>query len=386
MYNIALLGSTGSIGTSTLSVVEEHSSEFKVTLLSAHKSKNLLLEQIERFKPEIAFLTGENVNQCDKDKAHRVGCSLYSDKIQLLDYLNIAKDITIVLAITGAAGLEYGLASLTHQKRLAIANKEPIAIAGHLFYDKARENNCQIMPIDSEHSAIFQCLEGKKNESIEKIILTSSGGPFHGHNDFNKITPSQALKHPTWSMGQKITIDSATMINKGLEIIEAKWLFDMPLEKIDVIVHRQSIIHSMVQFIDGSILAQMGVTDMRFPIFFALTYPESINANLPRMSFEELITLTFEKPNPFLNQALNLAKIVAKNDVDPIIFNASNEIFVDAFLKHEIAFQHCYNFITKSLEQLSTRYNSVTCLEEVLNIDSDTRKHCQQLIKSGEFS
>jgi len=379
---IAILGSTGSIGVSTLSVVKEHKNDFSISLLSAHENITKLLEQIKVFKPVKAFVTGVQPSDSQINEAKEYGCELEFDKKSLCETLSKSSSDTIVLAVSGAAGLEYGLASLTNGKRLAIANKEPIVIAGHLFFDKAKKNNCEIIPIDSEHSAIFQCLCGKDRSGVEKLILTSSGGPFHYFRDdeFENIKPEDALKHPTWSMGKKITVDSATMVNKALEVIEAKWLFNIDTSFIDVVVHRQSIVHSMVQYVDGSILAQMGKTDMRFPIFYALTYPQNINANLPRLEFDELLNLTFEPVNPYLKSALDIARNCSKNYIDPIVFNAANEIFVENFLMGKIGFKECYKIIEATLETCSHKFNTASSLEDILYIDNYARSVSLQII------
>jgi 1-deoxy-D-xylulose-5-phosphate reductoisomerase len=380
---IAILGSTGSIGVSTLSVVEEHKDEFSISLLSAHKNITKLLEQIQIFRPAIAFITGVKPSESQVLEAKSHGCQLEFEKESLCEVLSKSSKETIVLAISGAAGLEYGLAALTNEKRLAIANKEPIVIAGHLFFEKAKKNKCEIIPIDSEHSAIFQCLCGKDRSGVEKLILTSSGGPFHyySQDEFKGIKPEHALKHPTWSMGKKITVDSATMVNKALELIEAKWLFDIDISLIDVVIHRQSIVHSMVQYVDGSILAQMGKTDMRFPIFYALTYPQNISANLPRLEFNEMLSLTFEPVNPYLNTALNIARRCSKNHIDPIIFNAANEVFVENFLAEKIEFQECYTIIKATLDKCAHEFNSANSLDEILYIDNYARTVSSQIIK-----
>jgi len=381
LKTIALLGSTGSIGESTLSLLAEHSELARVEVLSAHSKVDRLLEQIERFHPSKAFLTGVNPTRAQISVARSFGCELTGEVNELYRALESTKIETVVLALMGAAGLPFGLKTLEQGKRLAIANKEPLVIAGHLFKAHQQRFGGEIIPIDSEHSAIFQCLFGESKLNVERLILTSSGGPFHHYSpeQFETICPAQALKHPTWEMGKKITVDSATMMNKGLEMIEAKWLFDQALKDIEVSVHRQSIVHSMVEYCDGSILAQLGVTDMKYPILYALTYPERIRSKLPRLNFKDKMSWSFEQVNPFLNQAIELIREVGDDPLSCILLNAANECYVESFLKDEVPFFGIYRHLRAVIERGQAESLATQSLEDVLHVDALARRWSREL-------
>lgn len=382
---LALLGATGSIGNSALKLLRDHPGLLPLRLLTTHQRVPELLLQIRQCKPARAYVTGRSVTRAEVDEAARSGCRLGDDREELLEALADPELSHVLLGITGAAGLEYGLRALRCGKRLAIANKEPLVIAGHLFHETARQHGGTILPVDSEHSAIFQCLQGERHAEIEKIILTTSGGPFHAseRSSIASATREQALKHPTWKMGEKITIDSATMINKALEMLEAKWLFDIDLSRIEVTVHLQSIVHSMVQFCDGSVMAQCGVTDMQFPILYALSHPARWPSKLPRLDFQSPSTWTFEKVNPVLNRALELAREVADRDDAPVAMNAANEVFVEAFLEGRAGLLQCYDVIEHVLTQMEPRDKGLLNLEEIQAVDGDARLKARAYLKKN---
>lgn len=338
---IAILGSTGSIGTQTLEVIEEHSDKFEVEVLTANSNADLLIQQALKFKPNAVVIVDETHYKKVSEALWEHDIKTYSG-IEALAQIVEMEAIDIVLtALVGYAGLLPTINAIKAKKTIALANKETLVVAGELITKLARENQVAILPVDSEHSAIFQCLVGEFQNNIEKIYLTASGGPFRGktRNELLNITKEQALKHPNWEMGAKITIDSATLMNKGFEVIEAKWLFNLKPEQIDVIVHPQSIIHSLVQFEDGSMKAQLGLPDMKHPIQYALSFPQRISSTSPRFNFLNYPQLTFEKPDTetFLN--LKLAYQALENGGNlACILNAANEIAVDAFLNDKIKF------------------------------------------------
>lgn len=385
MKTIALLGSTGSIGESTLSLLNDHPGLAKVELLTSHTKITRLLEQIKEFTPKKAILTGSKLTKSQVDLAKSYGCDLCDETSEIFRALEIESIDTVVLAMMGAAGLPYGLKSLELGKRLAIANKEPLVIAGHLFKAKQLQFGGEIIPIDSEHSAIFQCLFGESLKDVESLILTSSGGPFHffKEDEFNNIKAEQALKHPTWKMGQKITIDSASMINKGLEMLEAKWLFDQKLSNIQVTVHRQSIVHSMVEYCDGSILAQLGITDMKFPILYALTYPERYPSKLPRLDFKQSMNWTFDTVNPVLNQAISLIREVGNDPLSCVLLNAANECYVEAFLQNKVSFIGIYDHLKNVIDKGTGKKIKTDDLNQVLEADHLGRLWSQELIDNS---
>lgn len=339
--NIAILGSTGSIGTQALEVVAANPSLFDVYALTAGNNIELLIQQAHQFLPEIVVIGNEKHYLNLKEALSDIPVKVFAGLDAIVQVAEMEPIDIVLTAMVGYAGLEPTISAAKAGKRIALANKETLVVAGDLINDLCREYGTSIIPVDSEHSAIFQCLAGESTDSIEKLILTASGGPFRTFNlnALKEVTPAQALKHPNWDMGAKITVDSATMMNKGFEVIEAKWLFGVQPERIEVIVHPQSIIHSMVQFVDGSIKAQMGLPDMKLPIQYAFTYPERVQTNFPRMDFNLYPHFTFEKPDLERFRNLGFAyKAIEEGGNMPCILNAANEVVVEAFLKSQIGF------------------------------------------------
>lgn len=380
--NIAILGSTGSIGTQTLDVIRENMNLFGVFLLTANSNADLLIRQALEFTPEYAII-------CDKSKYQYVKDTLAATNVKVLAGIEAIMDtvthpdIDIVLtAMVGFAGLEPTIAAIKAGKDIALANKETLVVAGELVTGLAKKHNVKILPVDSEHSAIFQCLAGEQDSAVEKITLTASGGPFRGksHDFLNNVTRADALKHPNWVMGPKITIDSASLMNKGLEVIEAKWLFNIDAGQIDVIVHPQSIIHSMVQFHDGAIMAQMGLPDMKLPIQYALSYPTRLKNNFKRFDFINYSEFTFEKPDleTFRNLALAFDALKKGGNM-PCIINAANEIAVAGFLSENLSFLGMSEVIEQCMQRIAFVDRPV--LEDYLNTDKETRIFAQNLIK-----
>ncbi|MDU1903372.1 MAG: 1-deoxy-D-xylulose-5-phosphate reductoisomerase [Dysgonomonas sp.] len=352
---LAILGSTGSIGTQALEVVREHSDHFEVYAITANNSIDLLIKQAREFQPEVVVIANEDKYKELKDALSDLPIKVWAGLDSITQVVQ-SEPIDIVLtAMVGYAGLAPTIAAIKAGKFIALANKETLVVAGELITKLALENKVPILPVDSEHSAIFQCLNGE-NSPIEKILLTASGGPFRkmSKDELEKVTKHQALKHPNWDMGAKITIDSATMMNKGLEMIEAKWLFDLQPSQVQVVVHPQSIIHSMVQFEDSSIIAQMGLPDMRLPIQYAFTYPHRLKSNFERLDIFKLGTMTFEEPD--MERFPNLAfafEAANKGGNLPCIMNAANEVVVDAFLKEKIGFLEMSEIIHKTMNRAS---------------------------------
>ena len=380
--NIAILGSTGSVGTQTLEVIKGNRDLFSTFLLTAQSNADLLIRQAMEFLPEYVIICNEGKYQQVKDGLSGTPVKVLAG-IDAINELVTHPDIHIVLtAMVGFAGLEPTIAAIKAGKDIALANKETLVVAGELITGLAKKHNVKILPVDSEHSAIFQCLVGEENNVIEKIILTASGGPFRGKSfDFlDSVTREDALKHPNWVMGAKITIDSASLMNKGLEVIEAKWLFGLEADQIDVIVHPQSIIHSMVQFTDGSIKAQMGLPDMKLPIQYALSYPSRIKNNFKRLDFTNYPGLTFEKPDleTFRNLALAF-KALKQGGNMPCIINAANEVAVAGFLNRQIGFLTMSIIIEQCMQQIA--YMASPVLEDYLNTDKETRIFAQNLIQ-----
>jgi 1-deoxy-D-xylulose-5-phosphate reductoisomerase len=339
--NIAILGSTGSIGTQALEVIAANPSLFDVYALTAGNNIELLIQQARQFLPEIVVIGNEKHYLNLKEALSDIPVKVFAGLDAIVQVAEMEPIDIVLTAMVGYAGLEPTISAAKAGKRIALANKETLVVAGDLINDLCREYGTSIIPVDSEHSAIFQCLAGESTDSIEKLILTASGGPFRTFNlkALEGVTPAQALKHPNWDMGAKITVDSATMMNKGFEVIEAKWLFGVQPERIEVIVHPQSIIHSMVQFVDGSIKAQMGLPDMKLPIQYAFTYPERVQTNFPRMDFNLYPHFTFEKPDLERFRNLGFAyRAIEEGGNMPCILSAANEVVVEAFLKSQIGF------------------------------------------------
>jgi len=338
---IAILGSTGSIGTQTLEVIEQHPSLFKVEVLTAQNSADLLIEQALKWNPAHVVIGNKKQYLKVKDALASTNIVVHTGAKSLEDLVQLDSVDVVLTALVGYAGLLPTIKAIKAKKTIALANKETLVVAGALIMPLAAKMGVSILPVDSEHSAIFQCLMGESHNPIEKIILTASGGPFRGYKraDLEKVGRAQALKHPNWSMGAKITIDSASLMNKGLEVIEAAWLFDLRADQIDVVVHPQSIVHSLVQFEDGSIKAQLGLPDMKLPIQFALGYPNRIPANFPRFDFKNYANLSFEDADVETFKNLGLAfQALEKGGNMACLLNAANEIAVESFLKEEISF------------------------------------------------
>ena len=338
---IAILGSTGSIGTQALEVIVAYPDYFDLQVITAHKNVDLLIEQALKFRPNSVVISDENQYKKLKDALWNEEIHVYCGEDALCQVVESTEVDTVLTALVGYAGLRPTISAINAKKSIALANKETLVVAGELITQLAKENGVPIFPVDSEHSAIFQCLVGEFHNPIEKIYLTASGGPFRGYSidQLSKVTLEQALKHPNWSMGAKITIDSATLMNKGLEVIEAKWLFNLKSEQIDVIVHPQSIVHSLVQFEDGSMKAQMGLPDMKLAIQYALTYPARLKTNFPRFNFMDYPSLTFEQADRKVFKNLDLAyRVMDMQGTAACALNAANEVAVAAFLENKISF------------------------------------------------
>ena len=378
---IAILGSTGSIGTQALEVINKHSDFFEVEVLTANNNSALLIEQAKKFKPNTVVITNEDKYKEVDDALFDLGIKVFAGA-QSLEEVVEGENIDIVLtALVGYSGLKPTIRAIKAKKNIALANKETLVVAGDLITKLCQEYNVQIYPVDSEHSAIFQCLVGEAYNPIEKIYLTASGGPFRcwAKEKLQNIKKEQALKHPNWEMGAKITIDSATLMNKGLEVIEAKWLFDLKAEQIEVVVHPQSIIHSAVQFEDGSIKAQLGIPDMKLPIQYALGFPERLKNTFKRFNFMDYPNLTFEKPDAKTFRNLQLAyNAMEKGGNMPCILNAANEIAVAAFLQDKIGFLNMSDLIADCMEKIT--FVSNPTLEDYIATDEATRKLANELL------
>jgi len=373
--HIAILGSTGSIGTQALDVIRANQDKFVVEVLTAMNNSQLLIEQAKEFKPNTVVITNESLYDQVFDALDALDIKVYAGANALNSVVQM-EDIDIVLtALVGYAGLKPTISAIESGKNIALANKETMVVAGELVTSLAQEKAVNIYPVDSEHSAIFQCLVGEFHNPIEKIILTASGGPFRGKDReaLLQVKKEQALKHPNWDMGAKITIDSASLMNKGLEVIEAKWLFNLRMDQIDVIVHPQSIIHSMVQFEDGSIKAALGLPDMKLPIQFALSYPDRIKSDFPRFNFVDYPQLTFEQPDMETFRNLGLAFESMKQGGNmPCILNAANEVAVAKFLKDEIGFLEMSDLIENCMAKAS--FIKTPTYEDYVLSDTETRE------------
>ena len=379
---IAILGSTGSIGTQTLEVIEEHSDQFMVEVLTANTNADLLITQAIKYQPNTVVIGDEEQFKKVSDALWEHDIKTFSGEKALAQVVEMDTIDIVLTALVGYSGLLPTINAIKAKKTIALANKETLVVAGELITKLARENGVHIYPVDSEHSAIFQCLVGELQNKIEKIYLTASGGPFRGKQkeQLKEITKEQALKHPNWEMGAKITIDSATLMNKGLEVIEAKWLFHLKPEQIDVIVHPQSIIHSLVQFEDGSIKAQMGLPDMKHPIQYALSFPHRLPSSSPRFNFMDYPQLTFEKPDVDTFMNLSLAyEALEKGGNLACILNAANEVTVDAFLNDKIQFLEIAEMNKRCMEEMSFIKNP--SYEDYVKTDTETRKFALSLCK-----
>jgi 1-deoxy-D-xylulose-5-phosphate reductoisomerase len=379
--HIAILGSTGSIGTQALDVIRANPATFVAEVLTAQSNAGLLIQQALEFNPNAVVITDESKYAEVKEALANTDVKVFAGAAALEQVVEFEDIDCVLTALVGFAGLKPTIAAINARKPIALANKETLVVAGQLITDLAQEKGVNILPVDSEHSAIFQCLVGEFHNPIEKIILTASGGPFRGKDAgfLATVTKEQALKHPNWDMGAKITIDSATLMNKGLEVIEAKWLFYLKPEQIDVVVHPQSIIHSMVQFTDGSIKAQMGLPDMKLPIQFALGYPLRLQSDFPRLNFADYPSLTFEKPDLETFKCLNLAfDALNKGGNMACILNAANEVAVAAFLQDKIGFLQIPELLANCMAK-GTFVEKPT-LTDYLETDAETRTFAAQLI------
>ena len=378
---IALLGSTGSIGTQALEVVAAYPDQFEISVLTANNNADLLIDQAIQFKPNVVVIANENLYTKVSEILWQHDIKTYCGNKAIEDVVAMEEVDIVLTALVGFSGLKPTISAINAGKTIALANKETLVVAGELITKIAKEKGVNIYPVDSEHSAIFQCLVGEFQNPIEKIYLTASGGPFRGkkESELKNITKSDALKHPNWDLGAKITIDSATMMNKGLEVIEAKWLFGLKNEQIDVIVHPQSIIHSIVQFKDGSMKAQMGLPDMKLPIQYALTYPHRLETNYKRFDFLKYPELNFEKADIETFRNLQLAfDAMEKGGNLPCILNAANEISVAAFLKDKIGFLDIAKINERTMNKAT--YSKSISFESLFESDLEARKIAQELV------
>lgn len=378
---LAILGSTGSIGTQTLDVVRKHPDAFEVEVLTAQSNLKRLVEQAIEFKPNTVVIGEEKLYRELADILEPYSIKVFAGAQAISEVTEMDTIDLVVIALVGFAGLKPTLTALQSGKPIAIANKETLVVAGEIVTNLAREKAVNIYPVDSEHSAIFQCLAGEFHNPVELIYLTASGGPFRGKDSayLSTITKEQALKHPNWSMGCKVTIDSASMMNKGLEVIEAKWLFGLRPDQIKVVIHPESIIHSLVQFEDGSLKAQMGLPDMRLPIQYAISYPNRLKSDFPRFNFADYAKLTFEEPDIKTFRSLALAyEALNKGGNMPCILNASNEVVVNAFLKDQIRFVEMPDVIEKMMSIMS--FIKTPTYDDYVNTDKETRLRVLELI------
>lgn len=372
MKRICILGSTGSIGTQALDIIENNQDLFKASVLSCGSRVKMLIDQINIHNPDLVVV--KTPEQAQEVQSHFPSLIVLYGEKGLIEAASMKWDL-LLNSLVGMKGLAPTYWGILAGNPIALANKETLVVGGEIIMDLAAEKNVPIIPVDSEHSAIFQCLMGNHDQEVKRLILTASGGPFRGYKreDLRNVTLEQTLNHPKWTMGKKITVDSATMMNKGLEIIEAKWLFNMPLEKIDVLVHPQSIIHSMVEFMDTSIMAQLGCADMRIPIGLAFSYPKRLKADYPSLNFmEEASRLTFEAPDDTTFSCLRLAKEAGKKGGSyPIVLNAANEVLVDRFLAGKISFLNIQEGVEEVLQKHSPSFN--LDLEKIIEIDEEVR-------------
>jgi 1-deoxy-D-xylulose-5-phosphate reductoisomerase len=379
--HIAILGSTGSIGQQVLEVIESQPDHFVVEVLTGNGNADLLIKQAIKFKPNVVVIADEKKYQHVKNLLSKYDIKVFAGNESISQVVQMASIDLVVTAIVGYAGLQSTLSAINAGKQIALANKETLVVAGELVTSLAKQKGVNIYPVDSEHSAIFQCLAGEFHNPVEKIYLTASGGPFRGKdsNYLASVTKEQALKHPNWSMGAKITVDSATLMNKGLEVIEAKWLFALDAKQIDVIIHPQSIIHSIVQFKDGSMKAQMGLPDMKLPIQYAMTYPNRLASKFPRFNFMDYPQLTFEQPDKktFRNLSLAFEAMKVAGNM-PCIMNAANEEAVSAFLRDKIKFLQIPETVERCMKKIS--FITKPSYEDYVATDLETREVAQEFL------
>jgi 1-deoxy-D-xylulose-5-phosphate reductoisomerase len=378
---IAILGSTGSIGRQTLEVISAHPGHFEVEVLTALNNADLLISQAIEYRPNAVVICSDAHYLRVKEALAHVPVKVFAGENALRSVVQMDSVDQVVAAQVGYSGLQPIISALEAGKPVALANKETLVVAGELITAMAREKGVNIYPIDSEHSAIFQCIVGEFHNKIEKVILTASGGPFRGmtRQQLGKVTKAQALKHPNWNMGAKVTIDSASLMNKGLEVIEAKWLFGLTPAQVDVVIHPQSIVHSLVQFEDGSIKAQLGLPDMRLPIQFALTYPDRLKTAFERFDFGRYPSLTFEKPDTETFRNLALAfEALGRGGNMPCVLNAANEIAVEQFLEDRIGFLEMSGLVERCLEKMD--YIAQPVLEDYVNTDRETRLRAREWV------
>jgi len=381
--NIAIFGSTGSIGIQALDVIAAHPDKFRVEVLTARQNADLLIEQALKFRPNAVVIADEDQYENVKNVLFDKGIKVFAGSRAMVEVAAWDNIDMMLAAIMGFAGLAPTLSAIEHGTPVALANKETLVVAGDIVMAAARKRNVPVIPVDSEHSAIFQCLQGERANQVEKVILTASGGPFLGKkpNFLINVKKDHALQHPNWSMGAKITIDSATLMNKGLEMIEARWLFDLEPDQIEVVIHPQSIIHSLVQFNDGSIKAQMGLPDMKLPIQYALGYPDRLSNDFPRFSFKNYPSLTFEQPDvkTFRNLAVAI-EALRKGGNAACVLNAANEEVVHAFLKNRIGFLQMTEVIEETLVKVP--FIEVPTLHDYYESDTAAREHAATLINA----
>ncbi|MEJ2901742.1 1-deoxy-D-xylulose-5-phosphate reductoisomerase [Pedobacter panaciterrae] len=381
MKNISILGATGSIGTQALEVIEANPELYKVTALTAQSNADLLIAQALKFKPLMVVIGDERQYKSVKAALSATGIKVLAGEAALCEAASLAETDLVLTAIVGSVGLKPTIAAIEAKKDIGLANKETLVVAGDLITSLAKQHGVKIIPVDSEHSAIFQCLVGEAVDTIEKIYLTASGGPFRGKERafLANVTKAEALKHPNWVMGAKITIDSASLMNKGLEVIEARWLFDLNVDQIDVIVHPQSIVHSLVQFNDGSMKAQMGLPDMKLPIHYAFAYPGRISSNFKRFNFMDYPELTFSKADRGTFRNLDLAfEALRRAGNMPCIINAANEVVVNAFLQNQIGFLEMSDIIEQCMSDIS--FIATPTLNNYLETDQHTRIFAGELV------
>jgi len=381
MKKLSILGSTGSIGEQTLSIVENFSNRFQVVALGAGRNIDLLRKQITQFRPRIVSVLTEELARALSGQLH--GPPEIVHGIEGLIQIATLEEVDMVVsALVGAIGLVPTLSAIKARKQIALANKESLVMGGKIVMEEARRERVDILPVDSEHCAIFQSMVGHPKKDVHRIILTASGGPFLHYpiEKLRDVLPAEALKHPRWKMGRKVTIDSATLMNKGLEIIEAHWLFDVPIDRIDVQIHPQSVIHSMVEYTDGSVLAQMGIPDMRIPISYALCYPDRLNLDLPRLDLFQIGELTFFPPDRTRFPALELAtRAITMGETMPAVLNAANELAVHAYLQRGLRFTEIFNVVERAMD--AHQIQKVQTVDDVLRADQWAREKVKEILK-----